>query len=92
MAKIRSEIPFCCYSTQTHQIPIFCLLPLGRQEIRLDIRKNFVSETEVMQWHNCPGSWGGVTVPGSVPEPWRCGTEGGGQWAQWGGLRLDLGI
>jgi len=59
MAKIRSEIPFCCYSTQTHQFPIFCLLPLGRQEIRLDIRKNFVSETEVMQWHNCPGSWGG---------------------------------
>ena len=24
---------------------------------------------------------GGVTVPGGVPEPWRCGTEGCGQWA-----------
>ena len=27
---------------------------------------------------------GGVTVPGGVTEPWRCGTEGCGQWAQWG--------
>ena len=35
---------------------------------------------------------GGVTVPGGVPEPWRCGSEGRGQWAQWGGLGLDLGI
>ena len=25
-----------------------------------------------------------VTVHGSVQEPWRCGTEGRGQWAQWG--------
>jgi len=24
---------------------------------------------------------GGVTVPGDVREPWRCGTEGRGQWA-----------
>ena len=30
----------------------------------------------------------GVTVPGGVPEPWRCGTEGRGQWARWGGLGL----
>jgi len=22
----------------------------------------------------------GVTVPGGVPEPWRCGTWGHGQW------------
>ena len=34
----------------------------------------------------------GVSVHGSVPEPWGCGTEGRGQWAQWGGLGLDLGI
>ncbi len=27
---------------------------------------------------------GGVTVPGGVQEPWRCGTEGRGQWAWWG--------
>ena len=32
---------------------------------------------------------GGVTVPGAVPEPWGCGTEGRGQWARWGGLGLD---
>ena len=35
---------------------------------------------------------GGVTVPGGVQELWRCGTEGCGQWAQWGGLGLNLGI
>jgi len=33
---------------------------------------------------------GGVTVHGGVQGPWGCGTEG--QWARWGGLRLDLGI
>jgi len=27
---------------------------------------------------------GGVTIPGGVPEPWGCGTEGRGQWAWWG--------
>jgi len=27
---------------------------------------------------------GGVTVPESVEELWRCGTEGHGQWAWWG--------
>jgi len=32
---------------------------------------------------------GGVTVPGGVPEPWGCGTEGRGQWAQWGELGFD---
>ena len=34
----------------------------------------------------------GVTIPGGVPEPWGCGTEGRGQWA-WGvggGGRGDL--
>ena len=34
---------------------------------------------------------GGVAVPGGVPELWRCGTEGCGQWAWWGGLGLDWG-
>ena len=29
---------------------------------------------------------GAVTVPGGVQELWRCGTEGCGQWAWWGGL------
>jgi len=32
----------------------------------------------------------GVTIPGGVPEPWGCGTEGRGQWAWGGGLGLDL--
>ena len=38
---------------------------------------------------DCPGG-GGVTVPGGVPDLWRCGTEGHGQWAWWSGLELDL--
>ena len=29
---------------------------------------------------------GGVTIPGGGQEPWRCGTEGRGQWAWWDGL------
>ena len=41
-------------------------------------------------WPCCPGD-GGVTVPGGVPEPWRCGTEERGQWARWGGLGLEGG-
>ena len=32
---------------------------------------------------------GAVTVPGGVPEPCGCGTEGRGQWAWWGLVRLD---
>ena len=36
----------------------------------------------MMQWHSCPGT-GGVTVPGGVQEPWRCGTEGQLLWAWW---------
>ena len=35
---------------------------------------------------------GRVTMPEGVPEPWRCGTEGCGQWVWWGGLQLGLGI
>ena len=31
---------------------------------------------------------GGVTIPGGVPEPCRCGTEGHGH----SGLRLGLGV
>jgi len=37
----------------------------------------------------CPGS-GGVTIPGGVPDLWRCGMEEHGQWAWWGGLGLDM--
>jgi len=33
----------------------------------------------------------GVTIPGGDPQQWGCGTEGGGQWAWWGVLRMALG-
>jgi len=66
-------------------------LMLYQGRFRFVIRNNFFSGRAVLQWHSCPGS-GGVTVPGSVPEQWRCGTEGCGLWAWWGGLGLDLGI
>ena len=33
---------------------------------------------------------GGVTVSGRVQEPWRCGTEGHGQWARWGEWGLGI--
>ena len=29
-------------------------------------------------------------MPGGVQEPWRCRTEGHGQWAWWDGLGLGL--
>ncbi len=34
---------------------------------------------------------GGVTVLGGVLELWGCGTEGRGQWAQWGWFRVGAG-
>ena len=42
-----------------------------------------------------PRSWGrkgsgGVPIPGGVPEPWGCGTEGRGQWAWWGWAGVGL--
>lgn len=58
---------------------------------RLDIRKILSSEGIVTQWYSCPRS-GGVTVPGGVPEPWRCGTEGLSSGYGGSGLGLDLGI
>jgi len=39
----------------------------------------------VMQGHSCPGRWG-ITIPGGVQEPWRCGTEGRGGDGQMVGL------
>ena len=66
-------------------------LILHQERVRLGIKENFFSERAVLQWHSCPGS-GGVTVHEGVPEPWRCGTEGCGQWAWGGGLGLGLGI
>ena len=51
-------------------------LKVAPGRFRLNIRRKRV----VMHWHSCSGS-GGVTIPGGVPELWRCGTEG--CWAYW---------
>ena len=32
----------------------------------------------------------GVTIPGGVQGPWRCGTGGHGQWARWGWVGFGL--
>lgn len=50
---------------------------------------NKPSRTVILRGHSCPGG-GGLTVPGGVWEPWRCGTEGSGQWAQWGWVSSQL--
>ena len=55
-------------------------LRLCQGTFSLDIWEKCFPERLAMQWHSCPGS-GGVAVPGGVQEPWRCGTEGRGQWA-----------
>ena len=33
----------------------------------------------------------GITVPGGLPELKRCGTEGHGHWAWWGGVEIVCG-
>ena len=53
---------------------------LCQERFRLGIRNNFFSERAVRLWHRL----GGATIPGGVPEPCGCGTEGCGQWARWG--------
>ena len=50
-----------------------------RIDLRLDIRKSSGNALAQAAW-GC----GGVTIPAGVPELWRCGTEGHGQWAWWG--------
>ena len=59
-------------------------LTLCQGRFRLVVRNNSFRQRAVRQWHSCPGS-GGVTVPGGVPEPWGCGTEGYSR-AWWGWL------
>ena len=43
------------------------------------------------QWHHLLAAIPIVTVPGGVAVPWGCGTEGCGQWAQWGWGGVGLG-
>ena len=54
-------------------------------------QERFFSKRTVLRWHSCPWS-GGVTVPGGVPEPWGCGTEGRGHggvgWGSWRFVQL----
>jgi len=57
---------------------------------KLDITKNFFSGRAAKSWHSCPRS-GGVTVPGSVQEPQRCGTEEHGSVGSIGG-RWTVGL
>ena len=60
---------------------------LHQGRLRLGIRKNFFSKRAVLQWHSCPGVVGSPSL--GCSEPWRCGTEGCGQWARWGGLGIS---
>jgi len=45
---------------------------------RLDIRRDFFSERGGQDLKQAAHGSGGVTVPGSVQELWRCGTKGHG--------------
>ena len=63
-------------------------LKLPQSRLMLDIWNILFSKRVVMQWHSCTGS-AGVTVPGDVTEPRRCGTGGGGYGHGGGGLGLD---
>jgi len=63
---------------------------LCQRRFRLDIRNNFFSERSDAVAQDAQGG-GGVTVPAGVQEPWRCGTEGCGQWAWWGWAGVGLG-
>ena len=63
---------------------------IAPRRFRLGVRKHSFSKRAELQWHCCTGRWG--HRPWGCLEPWGCGTEGCGQWAQWGGLGLELGI
>jgi len=52
-------------------------LKLHQGRFRLDIRKNFFTESGQTLEQAAQGS-GGVTIPGGVQKPCRCGTLGHG--------------
>ena len=86
--KHRHSSPWITAPSPTHYRHLNGCYPPA--QLRLDSGKKFCQRA-VLQWHSC--LWSGVvTIPGGVPEPWRCGTEGRGQWAWWGGLGLGMGI
>ena len=61
-------------------------------EVKVGYYEQFLlrKSSEALEWAAQGG--GGIAIPRGVPEPWRCGTEGRGQWAWWDGLGLGLGI
>ena len=56
---------------------------MGSKDSHLLLRKSGEAVAQAAQ------GGGGVTVPGGVPEPCGCGTEGRGQWAWCDGLTWD---
>ena len=65
-------------------------LKLQKERFRLDIRKHLSSKRMVMHWKRLPRQVGKSPSLEVFKEPWRCGTEGHGQWAWWGGLDLVI--
>ena len=58
--------------------------PLGRWLEKFLLRKSGDAVAQSAQGGE------GVAIPGGVPEMWRCGTEGRGQWARWGWAGVGL--
>jgi len=57
-------------------------LKLHWRRFRLDFRKNSFQKEWCCSGTAAQGG-GAVTIPGGVPELWRRGTEGHGQWTRW---------
>ena len=49
----------------------------------MDIKKKILLRKNGEALAQAAQGGGGVTIPGGVPEPWRRGPEGHGQWTQW---------
>ena len=60
-------------------------------EVKVGYYKQFLlrKSSEALEWAAQGG--GGIAIPRGVPEPWRCGTEGRGQWAWCDRLLVGLG-
>ena len=63
-------------------------LKLCQGRVRLDL--TLFLQRVVMQWHSCPGSGRGVTIPGGVQNHGDVALRDVGQWARWGGLGLGI--
>ena len=76
-------------SCPTTDIALTLLLLGTRSSVPSDAKNCKGTRNGDMFWAAQGGD--GVTIPGGIPEPWRCGAEGRGQWARWGwaGVGLD---